>query len=135
MVQSPPSVRMPGGLKGALVAVWLQAAVNLVVAIVMFGMNRSDSDHGYTDDRALLLVAAWATLVAAVLLAAGALGTAARRDWARRTVIGLELLSILSGVVLTLLGGATQGLLGMVVAAAVIGGFSSTRAIGWVRGR
>jgi hypothetical protein len=75
------------------------------------------------------------TLGTAVLLAACALGAAAHQDWARRAVIALEVLNILSGVVLVLVGGAVPGLLGMVVSAAVIGGFGSTKAIAWVRRR
>ncbi len=133
MVQSYSTDRMPGGLKGALVVVWLQAAVNLVYGIVLFHENRNDIDHGYTDDSGFLVTAAWVTLGTAVLLAACALGTAVHQDWARRTVIVLQVLNILAGVVLVLVGGAVPGLLGMVVSAAVIGGFGSAKAVAWVR--
>jgi hypothetical protein len=133
MVQSNSTDPMPGGLKGALVVVWLQAVVNLVSAMVLFHQNQNDIDHGYTDDSGLAITAAWVTLGTAVLLAACALGTAAHQDWARRTVIALEVLNILGGVFFVLVGGAVPGLLGMVVAAAVIGGFGSAKAVAWVR--
>ncbi|MER7584180.1 hypothetical protein [Kitasatospora sp. NPDC097691] len=133
MVQSKSTEPMPGGLKGALVVVWLQAAVNLVYALVGFHENQNDIDHGYTDHSGLLVMASWVTLGIAVLLAACALATAAHQDWARRTVIVLEVLNLLSDAVLVMAGGAVAGLLGMVVAVAVIGGFGSRRTIAWVR--
>ncbi|MFJ9842382.1 hypothetical protein ACIRYZ_18240 [Kitasatospora sp. NPDC101155] len=135
MVQSYATDRMPGGLKGALVVVWLQAAVNLVFAMVLFRENRNDIANGYTDDSGLLVTAAWVTLGTALLLAACALGAAARQDWARRTVIALEVLNVLGGVLLVLVGGAVPGLVGMVVSAVVIGGFGSAKAVAWVRRR
>ncbi|MFE0461379.1 hypothetical protein ACFW1A_19240 [Kitasatospora sp. NPDC058965] len=135
MAQSYSTDRMPGGLKGALVVVWLQSAVNLVVALMLFHENQNETDHGITDDSTLLVTAAWVTLGTALLLAACAVGTAVHQDWARRTVMALEVLNILSGVLLVLVGGAAPGLLGMVVSAAVIGGFGSAKAIAWVRRR
>ncbi|WP_035841822.1 hypothetical protein [Kitasatospora azatica] len=135
MVQSYSTDRMPGGLKGALAVVWLQAVVNLVFAVVLFHENRNNIDHGYTDDSGLLVTGACVTLGTALLLAAGALGAAARHDWARRTVIALEVLNILGGVLLVLLGGTVSGLLGMLVSAVVIAGFGSTKAVAWVRRR
>ncbi|GAA1271461.1 hypothetical protein GCM10009665_69600 [Kitasatospora nipponensis] len=135
MVQTYTNDRMPGGLKGALVVVWFQAVVNVVFAMNLFHEHRTDLDNGRTDDSGFLLTSAWGTLGIAALLAAGALGTAARHNWARRTVITLEALNILGGVVVVLLGGVVPGLLAMVVSATVIGGFGSTRAVAWIWGR
>ncbi|GAA2152440.1 hypothetical protein GCM10009760_49020 [Kitasatospora kazusensis] len=133
MVPSYSPDPMPGGLKGALVVVWIQAAGNLVFAMVMFHENRNDIDHGHTDNSSLLVTGAWVTLGTAVLLAVCALATAARQNWARRTLIGLQVLNILGGVFLALVGGGVPVLLGMVVSAAVIGGTGSAKAASWIQ--
>jgi hypothetical protein len=133
MAQPYSAVRMPGGLKAALVLVWLQAVANFVVAMVVFREYRNNIDHGHTDGNKLIGITAWVMLGTALLLVACGLGVAARQRWARPTVIALEVVNLLGGVLVVLTGGAVQGLLAMVVTAVVIAGFGSTKGIAWFR--
>lgn len=114
--------RRPGQVTAAVVLVLLQAAFTAVAGVVLIRLRHITElrTAGLTeaDLRALTGVGAVLLVVGAVLVAVG-VGLSRRRRWARRTALVLEGLDAALTAV-GVVGGAPQGGVGLLLAAAII---------------
>ncbi|WP_240982684.1 hypothetical protein [Streptomyces sp. S3(2020)] len=128
-----PSVkaRMPKNVRLAVVGVWVQAVLNLAAGAVLLAVVNDAVDHGQDEGTgALRFVAVLSLLIAGALLLCGVFA-GKRSNGLRVTVIVIEALSLLSGVVGLLRGGGVSVLPGIAFALAVLRGFSSAEAKNW----
>lgn len=96
-----PSVKaqMPKSVRQALVGVWIQAVLNLVVGFLLVALVSDGADHGREDGAGLIRFLAVVSLViAGVLLLCGVFAER-RLKGIRVTVIVIEALGVLIGVV------------------------------------
>lgn len=133
---SSPSGRRPRGLTVALVILWLQVLTNLGGGILFVVLARTEAEHGR--DATLIGLGAALSLLAAPVLAAGAIGVARRAAWARTPVVVVEILVILNGVVTVIVafrdGLPPSGFLGIVLAFLVLQGIYSAETTAWLTG-
>ena len=128
--------RRPAKLTTAIVILWLQAAANGLIGIVILVSAQSDLEHGR--DAGLALAAGLVSVVAAPVLIVGAVGLARRRVWVRVPVVAVEVLIILNGLVSLVLtlnaGGAPVGIVGLVLAGLVLQGSFAKESDDWLQG-
>jgi hypothetical protein len=127
-----PSVKaqMPKSVRLALVGVWVQAVLNLAAGFLLLALVNDAADHGQDEGAGLLrFLAVLSLLIAGALLLCGVLA-GKRSNGIRVTVIVIEALSLLSGV-LGLLQGSVSVLPGIAFALVVLRGFSTVEARNW----
>lgn len=122
--------QMPKNVRLALVGVWVQAVLNLAAGFLLLAVVNDEVDHGQDEGAGLLrFVAVFSLVVAGALLLCGVFaGT--RSNGIRVTVIVIEALSLLSGVV-GLLNGGGVSIAGIVFALVVLRGVCSAEARNW----
>ncbi|MFF0015344.1 hypothetical protein [Streptomyces sp. NPDC005374] len=128
-----PSVKaqMPKSVRLALVGVWVQAVLNLAAGALLLAVVNDAVDHGRDEAAGLLrFLAVLSLLVAGVLLLCGVFA-GKRSNGIRVTVIVIEALSLLTGVVGLFQGAGVSGLPSIVFALAVLRGFNSAEARNW----
>lgn len=136
MAPDSTPARRPGGLTAALVVLWFQVVTNLAGGILFLVLASVEAEHGR--DGTLVAVGGVISILAAPVLAVGAVGLARRRLRARTPVLVVEILVVVNGaltVVLALLDGLPpSGVIGIVLALLVIQGVYSPQATAWLRG-
>ena len=128
-----PSVKaqMPKNVRLAVVGVWVQAVLNLAAGGLLLAVVNDAADHGRDEGAGLLrFVAVLSLLIAGALLLCGVFA-GKRSKGIRVTVIVIEALSLLSGVLGLLQGGGVSVLPGIAFALAMLRGFSSAEARNW----
>ncbi|WP_405639468.1 hypothetical protein [Streptomyces sp. NBC_00019] len=128
-----PSVKapMPRNVRLAVVGVWVQALLNLAAGALLLAVVNNAADHGQDEGAGLLrFVAVLSLLIAGALLLCGVFA-GKRSNGIRVTVIVIEVLSLLSGVVGLLKGGGASVLPGIAFALGMLRGFSSAEARNW----
>ncbi|MFF7946353.1 hypothetical protein [Streptomyces griseorubiginosus] len=128
-----PSVKaqMPKNVRLALVGVWVQAVLNLAAGFLLLAVVNDAVDHGQDEGAGLLrFVAVLSLLIAGALLLCGVLA-GKRSNGIRVTVIVIEALGLLSGVLGLFQGGGVGVVPGIVFAFVVLRGFSSAEARNW----
>ncbi|GAA3853872.1 hypothetical protein GCM10023084_05150 [Streptomyces lacrimifluminis] len=122
---------MPKSVGPALVGVWVQAVLNLAVGFLLLALVNDAADHGQEEGAGLLrFLAVLSLLMAGALLLCGVFA-GKRSNGIRVTVVVIEALSLLSGVLGLLQGGGVPVLPGIAFALAVLRGFSSAEARNW----
>ncbi|MCX4761765.1 hypothetical protein OG562_12420 [Streptomyces sp. NBC_01275] len=122
--------QMPKNVRLATVGVWVQAVLNLAAGALLLAVVNDAADHGQDEGAGLLrFVAVLSLLIAGALLLCGVFA-GQRSNGIRVTVIVIEALSLLSGV-LGLLQGGVSVLPGIALALVVLRGFSSAEARNW----
>ncbi|GAA0307857.1 hypothetical protein ACKI1I_04305 [Streptomyces turgidiscabies] len=122
---------MPKSVRLALVGVWLQAVLNLAAGFLLVAVVNDAVDHGRDEGAGLLrFVAVLSLLIAGALLLCGVFA-GKRVNGIRVTVIVVEALGVLIGVVSLFQGGGVSVLPGIVFAVAVLRVFSSAEARNW----
>ncbi|WP_329277325.1 hypothetical protein [Streptomyces sp. NBC_01451] len=130
MTTSSVKVQMPKTVKVALVLVWVQALLNLAVGFLLLVLVNDDVDHGRDEGVGMLrFLAVLSLLIAGALLLCGVFA-GKRLNGVRVTVIVIEALVLLSGVVGLFQGGFTV-LPGIVLAIVVLRGFSAAEGRNW----
>lgn len=112
-------LEMPRQLKFVRVFLWIQAVLNLLVSVLVTGLAINELDHG-NEEAGLSLVLAVLGFVVAVVLVACAVRISRGSPWVRPTVIAVEGLSVVMGVISLVSGGAVTQLIGMAIAVAII---------------
>ncbi|MGW3101235.1 hypothetical protein [Streptomyces sp. NPDC001100] len=128
-----PSVKaqMPRNVRLALVGVWVQAVLNLAAGFLLLAVVSDAVDHGQDEGAGLLrFVAVLSLLIAGALLLCGVFA-GKRSNGIRVTVIVIEALSLLSGVLGLFQGGGVGVLPSIAFALVVLRGFSSAEARNW----
>ncbi|MFE9438225.1 hypothetical protein ACFYO2_04280 [Streptomyces sp. NPDC006602] len=110
--------------------VWVQAVLNLAAGFLLLALVNDAADHGQDEGAGLLrFLAVLSLLIAGALLLCGVFA-GKRSNGIRVTVIVIEALSLLSGV-LGLLQGSVSVLPGIAFALVVLRGFSTVEARNW----
>ncbi|MEU4364537.1 hypothetical protein [Promicromonospora sp. NPDC023987] len=129
--------KRPARLTTAIVILWLQAAANGFVGIILLVSAQSALEH--RQDVGLDLAAGLISVLAVPVLIVGAVGLAKGRVWVRVPVVVIELLIILNGLgslVLTMnAGGAPAGIVGLVLAGLVLQGCFAKESDDWLQPR
>ncbi|WP_327694684.1 hypothetical protein [Streptomyces sp. NBC_00459] len=122
--------QMPKNVKMALAGVWVQAVLSLVAGFLLLAVVDDAVDHGQEDGAGLLrFVAVLTLLIAGALLLCGVFaGT--RANGIRVTIIAIEVLSLVSGLV-GLLNGGGISIAGILLALVVLRGACSAEARNW----
>ncbi|MDN3293060.1 hypothetical protein QWM81_03160 [Streptomyces ficellus] len=123
--------RMPGKLKVALVAVWLQGVLNAAGGVLLLAVVNDEAQHGRDDGLGLLRFLAVLSFLAAAALITCAVLTPRRTGWVRGTVIGLEIVTVVSVLITFFSGGAPSAIVGLALAAAVLTAFMSPEGKAW----
>ncbi|MDQ0760606.1 hypothetical protein [Streptomyces canus] len=122
--------QMPTSVRLALVGVWVQAVLNLAAGFLLLALVNDAADHGQDEGAGLLrFLAVLSLLIAGALLLCGVFA-GKRSNGIRVTVIVIEALSLLIGV-LGLLQGGFSALPGIVFALVVLRNFSAVEARNW----
>ncbi|MGY1502697.1 hypothetical protein ACW4TU_39995 [Streptomyces sp. QTS52] len=128
-----PSVKaqLPKNVRLALVGVWVQAVLNLAAGALLLAVVNDAADHGQDEGAGLLrFLAVLSLLIAGALLLCGVFADR-RLNGIRVTVIVIEALSLLSGVLGLLQGAGVSVLPGIAFALLVLRGFSTVEARNW----
>lgn len=112
-------LEMPRQLKFIRVFLWIQAVLNILVSALVTSLAINELDHG-NEEAGLALALALLGFVVAVVLIACAIRISRGSSWVRPTVIGVEGLVVVMGVISLFSGGAVTQLLGMAIAVAII---------------
>lgn len=121
MTEKIQQQRMPARLKAMLVVMYLQVLANGFGGIVLFDDVQTAESHGARVPYAgaLYTVAFASFLVAAVLLACAVL-TPRRFAWIRPTVIAIEAVSVISGLIGLVQGGPPTAVVGITLGVTMI---------------
>ena len=129
--------KRPARLTAAIVILWLQAAANGFIGILLLVSAQSALEH--RQDAGLDLAAGLVSVLAVPVLIVGAVGLAQRQVRVRVPVVVIELLIILNGLVSLVLtlnaGGAPAGIVGLVLAGLVLQGCFAKESDDWLRPR
>lgn len=112
------AVRMPLAAKLALVLVTLQVLSNVVLGGMLLYFAAEEAEHG-REAPTLQYVLAVVSLVVGLIAIGCAVALVRRAEWARPVLTVLEGLTIVSGLA-TLVQGAPQGVMGIVLSVLVI---------------
>jgi hypothetical protein len=124
-------VSMPGRLIGVLVVLGFQVLANGFLGWVLIDELNEDASHGASMDGAgVFYFLGYLSLVIAVVLLVCAVLTVRPQAWARPTIITIEGIAIISGVI-NLVSGAVASLLGIIIAIVVISVLMSEDAREW----
>ncbi|MFI9453973.1 hypothetical protein [Amycolatopsis sp. NPDC052450] len=112
-------LEMPRQLKFVRVFLWVQAVLNILVSALVTALALNELDHG-NEEAGLALALALLGFVGAVVLIACAIRISRGSAWVRPTVIAVEALAVVMGVISLVNGGAITQLIGMGIAIGVI---------------
>ncbi|GAA4843629.1 hypothetical protein [Kitasatospora terrestris] len=115
---------MPRPLKFAIGGLVFQVLANGLVGLLLLGLSDGDDDSG------VLGAIGGITLFLALVLAICAALVPRRLRWVRVTVTVIEGLAVLNGIV-ALFSGSVPGLLGIVLAIAILRAFNSPEGKAW----
>lgn len=111
---------MPGRLRAALIVLVFQALANGFAGWLIIDSINEEASHGEsTDGTGLLSFLGYFSIVAAVVLLACVVFTVRPKSWVRPVVIVIETIVIISDLV-NLVNGSLAGVVGMILAIAVI---------------
>jgi hypothetical protein len=126
-------VSMPGRLIGVLVVLVVQILGNGFLGWALIDELNDDAQHGASvDDAGVFYFLGYLSLVVAAVLLVCAVLTVRPRVWARPVIITIEGIAIISGLI-NLVNGAVAGLIGIVIAIAVIAVLMSEEVLDWYR--
>lgn len=117
---------LPNHLWLVLAILFVQIILNVVGATVLLYAISGRPDSG------LLYFVVWFSLLASVVLAVSALFLVLRNPWARYPVIGIEALTMVSGVVALVTSGAPTGITNIALGFAVISLLCQPEVRGWL---
>ncbi|RSN18620.1 hypothetical protein DMC63_18350 [Streptomyces sp. WAC 05977] len=112
-------VEMPGRLKLVRGFLWVQAVLNVLASVLVTVLAIGELEHG-NEEAGLVLALAILGFVVAVVLIACAIRISRGSPWARPTIVAVEGLVVVMGLVSLLNGGAITQLIGMGIAVGVI---------------
>ncbi|EME58491.1 hypothetical protein [Amycolatopsis decaplanina] len=112
-------LEMPRGLKFVRGFLWLQAVLNILVSALVTSLAINELDHG-NEEAGLALALAILGFVVAVVLIACATRISRGSAWVRPTVIAVEGLAVVMGLISLVSGGAITQLIGMGIAVGII---------------
>lgn len=119
--QQQRRVSMPGRLIGVLVVVALQILGNGFLGWVLLEELSEDAEHGASMEGAgVFYFLGYLSVAMAVTLLVCAVFTIRPKMWARSVILAIESIAIISGLI-NLVNGGVGALLGIVIAAVVIG--------------
>ncbi|WP_370942471.1 hypothetical protein AB5J62_25560 [Amycolatopsis sp. cg5] len=121
---------MPKPLKNVRILLWFQAVANILVGVLVTMVALNALDHG-DEDAALPLAIGIISLIIAVVLAVCAVMLSRRAAWVRTTVMALEGISVLSGVIGLVTGGAVTLLIGIAIAIGILVSLSNPEVKAW----
>ena len=121
---------MPRNLKFALVGVWFQAVVNLGLGFFFLALVNDAVEHGQEEGTAFVRFIAYISIVIGALLAACGIAAPRRQGWVRTTVLVIEAISLVSGVI-GLFSGQLSSVLGIVLAIVIGKEFLSDSGRAW----
>jgi len=110
---------MPRQLKTVRVFLWIQAVLNLLASALVTILAINELDHG-NEEAGLVLALALLGFVVSLVLIACAIRISRGSAWVRPTVIGVEGLSVVLGLISLISGGAITQLIGMGIAIGII---------------
>ena len=128
-----PSVnaQMPKNVRLAVVGVWIQAVLNLAAGGLLLVVVNDAAEHGRDEGAGLLrFVAVLSLLIAGALLLCGVFA-GKRSNGIRVTIIVIEALGLLSGVLGLINGGGVSVFPGLVLTLLVLRGLGSAEARKW----
>ncbi|EMD25470.1 hypothetical protein [Amycolatopsis azurea] len=113
------AAEMPRQLKTVRVFLWIQAVLNLLASALVTALAINALDHG-DEEAGLALALALLGFVVSLVLAACAIRISRGSAWVRPTVIGVEALAVVLGLISLISGGAITQLIGMGIAIGII---------------
>lgn len=126
-------VSMPGRLIGVLVVLVIQAIGNGFLGWVLVDELNEDAGHGATVEGAgVFYFLGYLSIALAVVLLVCVVLTVRPRPWVRPVIITIEAFAIISSVI-NLVNGAVAGLIGIVLAAAIISVLLKEDVVDWYR--
>lgn len=122
---------MPRTLRIAFGWVWFQAVINALGGFLILDSLNNDLDHGISVDNAgFLRFLGYLSYAATVLLVICAIAATQRLSWVRPTVIGVEILTIINGL-LSISQGAYSAIAGIAMGVFVIKELNSPHGREW----
>ncbi|MGY6650769.1 hypothetical protein ACXIZN_01255 [Amycolatopsis sp. TRM77291] len=112
-------VEMPGRLKLVRGFLWVQVVLNVLASALVTALAIDELEHG-NEEAGLVLALAILGFVVAVALIACAIRISRGSPWVRPTIVAVEGLVVIMGLVSLLNGGAITQLIGMGIAVGVI---------------
>ncbi|WP_340683397.1 hypothetical protein LCL61_33190 [Amycolatopsis coloradensis] len=125
-------VEMPGRLKIVRGFLWAQAVLNVLASVLVTALAVNELEHG-NEEAGLALALALLGFVVAVVLIACAIRISRGSPWVRPTVIAVEGLVVVMGLVSLVNGGAITQLIGMGIAVGVIVVLTKPEESAWFR--
>ncbi|MFD6066197.1 MULTISPECIES: hypothetical protein [Amycolatopsis] len=125
-------VEMPGRLKIVRGFLWVQAVLNVLASALVTMLAIDELDHG-NEEAGLVLALGLLGFVVAVALIACAIRISRGSPWVRPTVIGVEGLVVVMGLISLVNGGAITQLIGMGIAVGVIVVLTKPEESAWFR--
>jgi hypothetical protein len=130
--ETTPRVRMPRQLKIVLAVLIFQILANSFVGYVVLAEVQDAESHGQDVEGAgLVYFASVLSFVAAALLLLCVVMTFQRLAWVRPTVITIQVVNIVSGLIALLSSGQVTALTGIVLSIAVISVMSKDDVRDW----
>ncbi|MFI5564094.1 hypothetical protein ACIA2T_32805 [Amycolatopsis japonica] len=127
-----PTREMPRQLKLVRVFLWVQAVLNILVSVLVTALAINELDHG-NEEAGLALALAILGFVVAVVLIACAIRISHGSPWVRPTVIAVEGLSVVMGLISLVNGGAITQLIGMGIAVGIIVTLNKPEETAWFK--
>ncbi|MFB7908262.1 hypothetical protein ACFXPX_41655 [Kitasatospora sp. NPDC059146] len=118
--------RMPTSLKWVVAGVWLHAVGNSAAGIFLLALIHGQHGEGV----AMVTFIAFLSILIGVLLGTCAALAPGGARWTRRTVLVIEWLAIVSGVI-QLFSGSIISLAGIAIAGIIVRAYSSAEAKEW----
>ncbi|WP_410649886.1 hypothetical protein [Amycolatopsis sp. cmx-4-54] len=125
-------VEMPGRLKIVRAFLWVQAVLNVLASALVTALAINELEHG-NEEAGLALALALLGFVVAVVLIACAIRISRGSPWVRPTVVVVEGLVVVMGLVSLVNGGAITQLIGMGIAVGVIVVLNKPEESAWFR--
>ncbi|MPZ83911.1 MAG: hypothetical protein GEV28_27375 [Actinophytocola sp.] len=123
--------KRPGALINAVVAIFLQAALNAFAGVLLLWAAGEDVEHG-RDPGNLVYLLGYVSIVIAVVLAVCGVLLVRRVEWARIPVAVIEVVGIISGL-LTLAQGSPAGIANIALAVLVLVSLFRADTSRWLR--
>ncbi|SDY39178.1 hypothetical protein SAMN05421504_105405 [Amycolatopsis xylanica] len=121
---------MPRPLKNVRILLWFQAISNILAGFLVIMLALNALDHG-DEDGALPLVIGIISLIIAVVLAVCAVMISGHAPWVRTTIMTLEGITLVAGVIGLVSGGAVTLLIGIGIAIGILFSLSNPAVKEW----
>ncbi|MFD8495312.1 hypothetical protein [Amycolatopsis sp. NPDC059657] len=121
---------MPRPLKNVRILLWFQAISNILAGVLVTMVALNALDHG-DEDAALPLVIGIISLIIAVVLAVCAVMISRHAPWVRTTIMTLEGITLVAGVIGLVSGGAITLLIGIGIAIGILFSLSNPAVKEW----